>query len=100
MVEGVKLSTQELRDTAVKIRTIEGNLDEKLHKINEQMNQLEESWDSEGGREIRANMNALKPRFEEYKSVVESYAKHLDATAEGFDATELGIKRNASQFRS
>ena len=44
-------------------------------------------------------MNALKPRFEEYKNVVESYCKFLDKTAQSYEATEGAIQTNASAFK-
>jgi len=44
-------------------------------------------------------MNALKPRFEEYKAVVESYAKFLVTTAQSYEATETAIQSNASAFK-
>ena len=44
-------------------------------------------------------MNALNPRFEEYKSVVESYAKFLVNTAQNYDTTETTVQNNAGQFK-
>ena len=44
-------------------------------------------------------MNALKPRFEEYKTVVESYAKFLVNTAQSYESTESAIQNNANEFK-
>lgn len=81
MADSILISTQVLIDTAAKVRTINSTLDQKLTEINKSMNDLEATWKSDAASDIRAAMNALKPRFEEYKSVVESYAKFLDNTA-------------------
>lgn len=99
MAEGINVSTQVLRDTAGKVRSINASLDEKLKAINQAMDALKSSWSSEAASEIQANMNALKPRFEEYKAVVESYAKFLVTTAESYDTTEGSIKTTASSFK-
>jgi len=44
-------------------------------------------------------MNAMKPRFEEYKNVVESYCKFIDNTAHSYEATESAVQSNASAFK-
>lgn len=95
----IKISTQVLTDTAEKVRTINNTLDSKLAEINKNMNDLESSWKSDGATDIRAAMNAMKPRFEEYKNVIESYAKFLVNTARSYEATEATVQSNAAQFK-
>ena len=82
MADSIRISTQVLVDTADKVRSINKTLDDKLADINKNMNDLEATWKSDAASDIRAAMNALKPRFEEYKNVVESYAKFLVNTAQ------------------
>lgn len=95
----IKVSTQVLRDTAGKIRRHNDTLDGKLKIINTHMDNLGDTWDSEASREIRAKMNGMKQTFEQYKEVVESYAKFLVDAAGIFEETETEAKRNASAFR-
>lgn len=99
MADSIKISTQVLVETATKVRDINKSLDEKLADINKNMNDLEATWKSDAASEIRAAMNALKPRFEEYKNVVESYAKFLVNTAQSYETTEGAIHNNASAFK-
>ncbi len=99
MADGIQISTQVLLDTADKVRTINSTLDQKLADINKNMNDLEATWKSDAATDIRAAMNALKPRFEEYKSVVESYAKFLVNTAQNYETTESAVQSNASAFK-
>lgn len=99
VIDGIQVSTQVLIDTSAKVRGINQNLDTKLADINKSMNDLQATWKSEAAEDIRANMNALKPRFQEYKDVVESYCKFLDTTAQSYESTESAIKSNASQFK-
>ena len=96
---GIKISTQVLTSTASEIRTLNTKLDEDLAACNTAMNNLESTWQSDAASDIRTAMNNLKPRFEEYKSVIESYAKFLDATAASYEATEQAVQSNASQFK-
>lgn len=99
MADEIKVSTQVLLDTAEKVRTINTTMDGKLADINKTMNDLESTWRSDAATDIRASMNALKPRFEEYKTVVESYAKFLVNTAQSYDVTETSIQNNAGAFK-
>ena len=99
MADEIKVSTQVLLDTAEKVRTINTTMDGKLADINKTMNDLESTWRSDAATDIRAAMNALKPRFEEYKTVVESYAKFLVNTAQSYDVPETSIQNNAGAFK-
>lgn len=99
MADEIKVSTQVLLDTAEKVRTINTTMDGKLADINKTMNDLESTWRSDAATDIRAAMNALKPRFEEYKTVVESYEKFLVNTAQSYDVTETSIQNNAGAFK-
>lgn len=96
---GIKIQTQVLIDTAGKVRNLNQKLNDDLANCNKEMNDLESTWQSDGATAIRQAMNALKPRFEEYQRVVESYAKFLDNTAASYEATEQAVETNASAFK-
>jgi len=99
MADSIKISTQVLTDTAQKVRNCNTAMDQKLADINKNMNDLEATWKSDAASDIRAAMNALKPRFEEYKNVIESYAKFLVNTAQSYETTEGAIQSNANAFK-
>ena len=99
MADSIQISTQVLLDTAKKVRDINSTMDTKLADCNKTMNDLESTWKSDAATDIRAAMNALKPRFEEYKNVIESYAKFLDNTAQSYETTEGAIQTNAGAFK-
>ena len=99
MADSIQISTQVLVDTAKKVRDINTTLDSKLADCNKEMNNLEATWKSDAATDIRAAMNALKPRFEEYKAIIDSYAAFLDKTAQSYDSTEQIIQSNAGAFK-
>ena len=99
MADSIQISTQVLLDTAEKVRNINSKLDDDLKEINKSMNDLEATWKSDAATDIRAAMNALKPRFEDHKAVVESYAKFLISTAQNYESTESAVQTNASAFK-
>lgn len=96
---GIKITTQVLTSTAEDVRNLNAKLDQDLADCNAAMNNLEATWQSDAATDIRAAMNALKPRFEEYKNVIESYAKFLDTTAQSYETTEQTVQTNAGQFK-
>ncbi len=95
----IKISTQDLSNLAAEIGRINLDMDSKLSDINKKMNDLEVFYKSDAAMEIRANMNALRPRFEEYKRVVESYAEYLRKSAEKYRNIEIVLTNNASAFK-
>ncbi len=99
MEERQVVNTQVLRDTAEKMKNINENMDAKLTEINKTMNDLETYYKSDSSTEIRTAMNALKPRFEEYKNVIESYARFLLNTAQYYEDTETTLTSNAAAFK-
>ena len=99
MADSIKISTQVLTDTAQKVRNCNNAMDAKLADINKNMNDLEATWKSDAANDIRAAMNALKPKFEQYKNVIESYAKFLVNTAQSYEVTEGAVQSNASAFK-
>ena len=99
MIDGIQISTQVLIDTAGQVEEINNNLDASLASINKSMNELEATWTSDAASDIRANMNALQPRFEEYKKIVDSYCKFLRTTAANYETTETTVQSNAGAFK-
>lgn len=99
MADSIKISTQVLRDTSEKVNKINASMDTALADINKKMNDLEATWKSDAASDIRAAMNALKPRFAQYKEVVTSYSKFLVTTAQNYETTETSIQNNAGAFK-
>lgn len=99
MADSIKISTQVLRDTSEKVNKINASMDTALADINKKMNDLEATWKSDAASDIRTAMNALKPRFAQYKEVVNSYSKFLVTTAQNYETTETSIQNNAGAFK-
>jgi WXG100 family type VII secretion target len=98
-VEGIKISLGEVSKTAGTIRTLNNGLNARLEEIKKEMNNLASTWQSDASNTIRNNFNALAPKFEQYKEIVDSYAKFLDVTVTNYDAAESAINNNASAFK-
>lgn len=98
-IEGIKISLGEVTKTSGTIRTLNTQLDSKLAEIRKQMNDLSQTWQSDSSNTIREKFSGLAPKFEEYKKVVESYAKFLDITVQSYEAAESSVNSNASSFK-
>ena len=99
MAEGINISLGEVSATAASVRSINASLANTLAQIKTQMNNTAQSWQSEAGTTIRDRFNALAPQFEQYREVVDNYAKFLDVTVTNYNATENSINSAASSFR-
>lgn len=97
--EGINISLPEVSSTAQSIKAINQDLSTRLEEIKKEMTNLAQSWQSDASNTIRDKFNALAPRFEEYKNVINSYAIFLDQTVDNYNQTETAINNNASQFK-
>ncbi|WP_079506402.1 pore-forming ESAT-6 family protein [Mesobacillus jeotgali] len=97
--DGIKISLGEVSKTAGQIRNLNQQLSTRLEEIKKDMNALASSWNSDASNTIRGNFNSLAPRFEEYRQVVDSYAKFLDNTVTNYNTAETAINNNASSFK-
>ncbi len=96
----IKITFQELRDTASKLRSHNEKLTDFLTQIKNDINALETEWTSDTSDTFRAKITGMQPKFDSYKEVVEKYATFLDNTAQKIEETEIGLQGNAaSQFQ-
>ncbi len=98
-IDGIKISTGEVAKTAETIRNLNTQLESRLQDIKKEMNALESTWQSEGSTTIRNKFNALEVKFQDYKAIINSYAKFLDINAQSYDSTESAITSNANSFK-
>ncbi len=79
----------------------------KLHEIQRLIKSLEGEWESDSAVEIRNSIQAMEPKFQAYRDVVDNYAKFLRNTAnaarevEGINtknAASVSNTSNISQF--
>ena len=98
-VEGIKITMAEVTATASRINSLNGSLDSKLQDIKKSINALTQTWQSDAAGTIQQKFNSLSPRFQEYKSVIDSYAKFLNETVKSYESTESSINSSASSFQ-
>lgn len=92
----IKISLQEVSDTAGKIYNLNQIMYEELMEMKKDMNSLNGTWISDGSEEIRARFNLFANRFEKQKATIDQYAKFLDLTVSSYDTLETTITGNAS----
>jgi len=63
------------------------------------MNQLAAYWQSPASETLRTRFHSLLPVFDNYRSVVESYARFLDQTVDTYHTLEQQLQAGADQFR-
>lgn len=96
--ETINISMEEVAQCAANIRTRNAELIQTLENIRSKMNALAETWQSESSDAIRGNFNNMAASFEEYRLVIDSYAKFLDDTVSAYQLAEKTISQNAGLF--
>ena len=98
-IDGIQITLGELTQVSGNIRTLNSSLTTCLEEIKAQMNALANDWSSESSETIRSKFNAHAAHFEEYRTVIDSYAKFLDNTVTAYDTAETSINSNANSFK-
>lgn len=98
-IEGINITLAQVTSTAASIRTINKNLTDKLLEMKTEVNNLTSTWQSDASTTIQNNFNSFSKRFDEYRSVIESYALFLDKTVTDYNETETAINNNAGAFK-
>ena len=100
IVHDIRVTTNQLIELAEEIRRINERLNDDLNMIEQRLTQTQSLWESEAGNEIRTTMVELKGRFfEQYHTIVNSYADFLEQSAGQYESTENTIKTNATMFK-
>ena len=94
----VRITFEEVRQVAGRIRTHNENLYNTLETIKNEINKLEADYTSDTSDTIRSKINGMEPKFITYKEVIESYAKFLDNAANQWEQNVAASNANANQF--
>lgn len=95
----IKISTQEVSDTANKIRTCSSSMYDSLQAMKKEMDSLEGTWLSDGSQEIRSRFQLFAARFAKHKEEMDRYASFLDMTVSSYDTLESTIRNNAADMQ-
>jgi WXG100 family type VII secretion target len=98
-IDGISISLEEVTQVASSMRTTNSALYARLSDIRISMNNLVQNWQSPAEEAIIKKFNKLASTFENYKNIVESYAKFLDNTVTNYQSTESANTNNANSFR-
>lgn len=98
-MDTLTITLADVTRTAAFIRNQNEQLTNCLHEIHGYMNQLSNDWQSPAGESIRMRFHTMLPVFDNYKSIVESYAKFLDQTVTTYQTMEAQLHANAESFQ-
>ena len=79
-METMNISLAKVTTCANQIRQENNQLNTNLREITSTMQQLSNFWNSPASDTIRQRFMAMLPAFENYRTIVDTYAKFLDQT--------------------
>lgn len=85
-------------DWAAKFSADNDKMLQQLNDISTKINSLENTYQSDASTVIRDKIKAMKPKFEQYHQVIDSYAKFVKATGEAYKIAEEQNVGMASKF--
>lgn len=98
-MEAIMISLAEVSRTSSQMRKYNSELLQELLEMKRIMNALATNWQSPAAETIRSRFNGMMPIFENYRNINENYAKFLDQTVAGYEATEQTIQQSAASFQ-
>ncbi len=98
-MEAIMISLAEVSRTSSQMRRYNSKLMQELLEMKRIMNALATNWQSPAAETIRSRFNGMMPIFENYRNIIENYAKFLDQTVAGYEATEQTIQQSAASFQ-
>lgn len=99
-MDTIQISLQEVSGAASRISSLNQQIYDLLQAMKKDMNALDVSWISDGGREIRCRFNVFSARFDNQKSVIDAYVRFLEMTVSSYDSMESAITGNAATMAS
>lgn len=94
----IKITFSEVRNKASQIRKCNDNLNQQLEDIKSSITALEAEWTSDASDTIRQKIAGMQPKFDNYYSIIESYAAFLETTVSNYEQAESVINTNAGAF--
>ncbi len=99
MAISIQVDKRALESTAETVNKKSQLQFDTLDDIKKTINNLQGSWASDAGEEIRAAITGMEKRFEQYKEVTDSYCQFLLKTAQAYADTENELTRLAGEFK-
>ena len=97
-MDQLQITLAQVTQTAASIRSQNQQLNSCLQEICTSMNQLAAYWQSPASEKIRSRFHGMLPVFDNYRSIVESYAKFLDQTVSTYQSMEAQLNASAEGF--
>ena len=95
-MDNIKISLQEVNDLANKINLLNNSMYDCLMKAKNKMNELNNTWQSDGCDAIRQRFNGLSVKFDKQREIIDAYSRFLNNAANSYDALETTITFNAN----
>lgn len=98
-MEQMMITMSDISGCASSMRTQNTSMRLNLDEIHTIMNQLATYWQSPAAETLRARFQAMLPVFDNYKIIIDHYAKFLDQTVETYQTMEQKLNAHAESFQ-
>lgn len=98
-MEQIHIVLADVTKAAQEVRRCNKQLNQELMTMRKYMNELQSTWNSPAAETIRSKFNQMTPIFENYREVIENYAKFLDMTVSSYETCENAIHQSAASFQ-
>ena len=97
-METIKITLEEVENTAERIKIISEVLNETLNEIHHEIMSLDTVWMSESSEALKEQFLKFSNRFPMFKETIDNYAHFLLMTVQTYQNVEASIHSNASSL--
>ena len=97
-MEQLCVSVEQLASTASMIRMQNQKLQQCLKDISSVMNHVSVYWQSPAAETLKQRYHSLLPVFEQYETIVDSYAQFLNQTEQSYASMEQQLQMIAQDM--
>lgn len=98
-MDTINITLSQVSSCADSLRTRNQQLYQNLQDITTVMQQLSGFWQSPASETISQRFMAMMPVFDNYRTMIDTYAKFLDQTVITYQSVENQINASADTFR-
>lgn len=98
-MDTLTITLEDVTTVANKIRQYNDQLRDNLKEISHSISQLTSTWQSPAAQTMQSKFQTMLPVFDQYKTIVDTYAKFLDQTVISYQAMDQQLNANADAFQ-
>ena len=99
-VEGIQITTEELRKTSADLQTKKEKMSSIFESIDSKMIRVSQEWEATSAEVYAQQYRGLRNKYEDFKKAINDYAIFLEKTAAIYEDVDKKASNRAGELQS